>query len=412
MISVIDVQGFCGLRTQQALPAGEELFHLEHLPRREKPDRWSLQVGTNGHVDTTDSLVKYLNHSCEPNLEVAGYSVRTMRRIEEGEELTFDYLSTEWEMAEPFDCLCGCESCVGYVAGYRYLTKDQQRTRRVAHHLVYLASRGNELRQLMMDAVDRLGSSSPILLSGGVDSTAILAAQLQLNERPAIYTFRLKERESTDWRTSKQIAETFDLPFYSIEIPETELVADVKRVIVQIGSSRKVWVQCAYPFLYVLPKLQADIVTKVLWGVEAGSLLGDGRQAAVQAKQMTDEEERAFRYAYWHSDRSERGVVPWASSYGIQMCDPYRDEALGEFLLSIPWRELQKPRPKEILQEAFPEMFSVVPFRRHASYQINSGIRELHDTLLDDPELNPGGNQRVVAVYNRIQAELEAPHLF
>ena len=34
-----------------------------------------------------------------------------IRDIDEGEEITFDYHSTEDEIAEEFDCVCGSENC-------------------------------------------------------------------------------------------------------------------------------------------------------------------------------------------------------------------------------------------------------------------------------------------------------------
>lgn len=41
-----------------------------------------------------------------------------------GEELTFFYPSTEWEMDRPFICLCGSPSCVRLVAGAKHLAVE------------------------------------------------------------------------------------------------------------------------------------------------------------------------------------------------------------------------------------------------------------------------------------------------
>ena len=43
------------------------------------------------------------------------------RDIEKGEELSFFYPSTEWEMQAPFICLCGAANCIHVVAGARFL---------------------------------------------------------------------------------------------------------------------------------------------------------------------------------------------------------------------------------------------------------------------------------------------------
>jgi hypothetical protein len=43
------------------------------------------------------------------------------RDLAVGDELTFFYPSTEWEMSSPFICLCGAPNCIHVVAGARFL---------------------------------------------------------------------------------------------------------------------------------------------------------------------------------------------------------------------------------------------------------------------------------------------------
>jgi len=38
-----------------------------------------------------------------------------------GDELSFYYPSTEWEMTQSFDCLCGTASCLGKISGAKYM---------------------------------------------------------------------------------------------------------------------------------------------------------------------------------------------------------------------------------------------------------------------------------------------------
>lgn len=67
--------------------------------------------------DQREASMMCLNHSCEPNVQIAGQIVfRAMRDIEPGEELTFDYATgddDDWEM----DCACGSRDCRGRVSG-------------------------------------------------------------------------------------------------------------------------------------------------------------------------------------------------------------------------------------------------------------------------------------------------------
>jgi hypothetical protein len=69
-----------------------------------------------------------LNHFCIPNtlIDTENLSVIAARAISVGEELTFFYPSTEWEMARPFICLCKTPGCLGLVAGAKFLPLDVQ----------------------------------------------------------------------------------------------------------------------------------------------------------------------------------------------------------------------------------------------------------------------------------------------
>jgi hypothetical protein len=56
---------------------------------------------------------------------VARMEVRVARERDlcVGDPLTFWYPSTEWEMAQPFECTCGSEACKGWIAGAGQMDK-------------------------------------------------------------------------------------------------------------------------------------------------------------------------------------------------------------------------------------------------------------------------------------------------
>jgi hypothetical protein len=91
------------------------------------PTRYTIQTGINQHLVTESNPGRLLNHSCNPNcyFDVMALSFFARRAIQKGEELTFDYLTTEWEMATPFNCSCGATDCVGHVQGYKYLGPEE-----------------------------------------------------------------------------------------------------------------------------------------------------------------------------------------------------------------------------------------------------------------------------------------------
>jgi len=86
----------------------------------------SVQASKHLHIELNSDLV-YINHSCEPTLvfDMAAWEVRVNPELEDGlrpgMELTFFYPSTEWAMAQPFECLCGTERCLGTISGARDL---------------------------------------------------------------------------------------------------------------------------------------------------------------------------------------------------------------------------------------------------------------------------------------------------
>ena len=79
--------------------------------------KWDL----DGNVPwNTASL---LNHSCDPNceawIEEEQIFLYSLRDIEEGEELTFDY-GFDIENYKDHPCLCRSDNCVGYIVGRDY----------------------------------------------------------------------------------------------------------------------------------------------------------------------------------------------------------------------------------------------------------------------------------------------------
>ncbi|ETS78954.1 hypothetical protein PFICI_08807 [Pestalotiopsis fici W106-1] len=93
----------------------------------EEPTYATVQVDKNKHLNLNSDLL-YLNHSCEPSLifDTANFNILVgPKGLQVGEELTFFYPSTEWEMAQPFDCFCGKATCRGRIAGAKDITPQQ-----------------------------------------------------------------------------------------------------------------------------------------------------------------------------------------------------------------------------------------------------------------------------------------------
>ena len=78
------------------------------------------------------NTARLINHSCNPNCEVAGVGLKVwvyaIRDIKKGEELSYDYGFGYDEYYKDFPCRCGSKNCVGYIVreGSRWRIKRQK----------------------------------------------------------------------------------------------------------------------------------------------------------------------------------------------------------------------------------------------------------------------------------------------
>ena len=128
------------------IPAGTRVLTLTGR-ETSVPTRYSVQVGRSLHLDQDCAhddaelfmryFWRYLDHHCDPTAVLRGRELFALRDIAHGEGVTFDYNTTEYDMAAPFACHCDSVHCVGVVRGARHLTPVQRarRARWIASHL-------------------------------------------------------------------------------------------------------------------------------------------------------------------------------------------------------------------------------------------------------------------------------------
>ena len=100
------------------LTAADPLFSPLHVMSSE-----------NKFIDTKYLVPEdFINHSCSPNtkLDVVKRWFVAIKDISKNEEITFNYLTTEWDMKRwgtDFKCICGSRNCFGHIKGFKYLTR-------------------------------------------------------------------------------------------------------------------------------------------------------------------------------------------------------------------------------------------------------------------------------------------------
>lgn len=135
---------FRSLITKQAYTKGEVICEIPTEKLFNKANRYTVQISQDKHTEV--GKLSALNHSCDPNviLDTENLLMIARRDIEKGEELSFFYPSTEWEMDAPFICLCGASNCIHVVAGARFLPLST-----LEHH--YL---NRHIREMMVELLN------------------------------------------------------------------------------------------------------------------------------------------------------------------------------------------------------------------------------------------------------------------
>ena len=134
-LSIRTENKFRTLITKQTYKKGEVICVMPSENIMDKPNRFTVQIAKDKHTHV--GKLAALNHSCDPNviLDTEHMLMIARRDIEKGEELSFFYPSTEWEMQAPFICLCGATNCIHVVAGARFLPLSTLETQYLSKHI-------------------------------------------------------------------------------------------------------------------------------------------------------------------------------------------------------------------------------------------------------------------------------------
>jgi hypothetical protein len=114
------------LQARVTFEPGDILAQFEISASFPRPTRQTIQCGVSGHGLLVPAFLRWINHSCDPNVVIhtRGMHVRAIRRIEPGDEIVYFYPSTEWSLAEPFQCCCRSPKCLVSIRGAAYLPPD------------------------------------------------------------------------------------------------------------------------------------------------------------------------------------------------------------------------------------------------------------------------------------------------
>lgn len=259
-----------------------------------------------------------------------------------------------------------------------------------------------DFRQMLLDNVAAIPQPYELALSGGVDSTTVLFAMLELGIKPRCLTFHCDGIESNDLRSVRQLQQHFDLDVEVVTVPSDpdSMIRDVKLVLPYCGTIKKTIVQTLIPWLYLAP---ASRTQHIVYGVSADDHYCNTRKYQTILREQG--ERAALQWRYFDNDDlnyTAANILRFnRMCYGVTLHDPYACLTMQRWFRQFWLQSLNDPFEKHVSVRAFMDYYRQGPFRRlRSSYQVNSGLRDLHAGRLMHSQHNLGKHTDPIGLYN------------
>lgn len=261
-----------------------------------------------------------------------------------------------------------------------------------------------DVRRILIETLEPLTrnvESVAVLLSAGLDSNSCALALRALGKRVVAYSFTLDGWRSTDFRFARSNAKTFGFDFRPILLPRS--IRDLKRdcrYLALIGAQSKTDFECGWPMVRALREIDEPIVVT---GHGADSHFCLSKKGMMHYRNDRIDEYRQERYS---NPNVAHGALLAAEAkrHNKLLARPYFSDAMIETFRGTSWDEINKPRQKQPIIDAFPDEIRRLKFREHTNLQLgDSGIAE-HFRILLDSDWNVSGAKTPTGIYNALVA--------
>ena len=258
------------------------------------------------------------------------------------------------------------------------------------------------MRDLLISLLAPLPLDFAVATSGGLDSCTLVAAAVAAGKRPRIVSFTFDDFESSDFRHARAVAFHFDLEFEPVLLPsdQKEIIRTITRLIKQYKLSKKARIECGFPFFYLARQLEGQTLVT---GLGTDGHFGLSKKAMIHFREPQEKFDE-FRNAYFaNTDAAGKLCIKRiCSSFDVDLVNPYFDPKVFHALLGRSWDELNKPRQKEVLRAAFPELDSL-KLPKHTNLQL--GDSQIAERLGATAMLYVHGSMSAIGAYNKIRKQ-------
>jgi asparagine synthetase B (glutamine-hydrolysing) len=235
-----------------------------------------------------------------------------------------------------------------------------------------------------------------VLLSGGVDSASVMFSLLEAGKKVTAYSFMLDGVMSTDFFLARRNAEKFGCDFCAIFLPaEPEALQSDLIDLRNIGAQKKTDYECGWPMLHAYKQIQERAVFS---GMGADGHFCISKKGMLHWRHRIDE----FRNQLYTSKGYAQKPIheQLAARNNKQAVMPYLSKEMQRQFLGTTWEQVNKPKQKQPILDAFPKEFKKIKVLPHTNLQLgDSKIAEHFKTLLAT-EWNKHGYVSVVGIYN------------
>jgi asparagine synthetase B (glutamine-hydrolysing) len=252
-----------------------------------------------------------------------------------------------------------------------------------------------------MDAIKKPSVGRVVVSTGGIDSSALVVAGLEAGHDVQVCSFTLDDRQSADFKSARKLADYFKLDFKPVFLPSDpdRICNEVIRYMTNYKVRGKSNIECVYPVAIQISELSKK--THYVSGLWADGHFCLSKKGMIHYR-STKELFQRFRYEYFfklpHQQRSI--FARMARDRDMAFHEPYWSTDFYKILTDLNWEQANRPRQKEVLRAAFPELDSLA-IKNHTNLHLgDSGIAEaIRSAMLK--KYSPG-SKSAVSAYNSV----------
>lgn len=256
-----------------------------------------------------------------------------------------------------------------------------------------------------------------LLLSSGLDGLVSGLAAHDLGMKVHAFTFQMGDNESFDSKHARKVAEKMGWKFTLVKVPtETSSIVRAWKTLNRSYQCRKKRdYECAYPMVYCYKAIRDAGYKYVLSGLVADGYFLFNRNTHIQkisgpkSNPESYNKHRSEYFGPWlkHGKKALNTVYNpsgmlqhelLCETFGLTHVNPWMQNKVFDYFIQYTWQELNMPKQKQHIVEAWSDHIAKVGHRPHRGYQTEAKVPFYFEKLLSVPEINFNNRKRIMDV--------------